>query len=470
MPDARAALPPTREALAVALLLEVALELRDEQPPVGQDQDAKRPGCVDEARGGDRLARGRRVPEPVAADGAGGGPPGRKLLEHVLFGGLVGLLVLLVLGDVLEGRAVAVQRTLVLLQVGDELGEHPGERIDLVAPELGAGGEPRRPLAEDALEPEHEAVAHLPARRGLGQPGLDLGQRVVERAPARGAGREDLFRILVGVEEGLACPCICAAHAGAATFSEIPLAQSPQGERGRPQYTPPRVRAVCRLLPGRRRRRTGSGARSPRRRRSSARPRRGAASRAPPRRRACPSRRRRTGTGARRRSPRLRAGRPGPRPWRGTRTRPGPPRARSPPRAAPRRVSAPAARRPIAPRRGASARRGRRWRRGPPPRARSRRSPAPARPPAATTRRRRARPRRARRRGAVPRAPRRARRPWSRDQGARAARARAPPRGRRGSGSRRGPRPANLSGRQRARRPASSRRAARRFRSGRGAS
>ena len=63
----------------------------------------------------------------------------------------------------------------------DELGEHAGERVDLVAPKLGARGGARGILGEHALEPEHEPVAHLPARRRLLETGVHLGDRVVER-------------------------------------------------------------------------------------------------------------------------------------------------------------------------------------------------------------------------------------------------------------------------------------------------
>ena len=56
-----------REAVAVALVGEVALELADEQAAVGEDQDAERAGGFDEAGGGDRLAGRRRVTEAEAA-------------------------------------------------------------------------------------------------------------------------------------------------------------------------------------------------------------------------------------------------------------------------------------------------------------------------------------------------------------------------------------------------------------------
>ena len=63
------------EAVAVALCREVALELRDEEPSVGEDQDAEIPCSLDEAGSCDRLAGGRRVAEPEAADCSGVGAP-----------------------------------------------------------------------------------------------------------------------------------------------------------------------------------------------------------------------------------------------------------------------------------------------------------------------------------------------------------------------------------------------------------
>ncbi len=58
------------EPVAVALGRQVALELGDEQAAVGEDQDPERARGLDEARGGDRLARRGRVAEAVAADRA----------------------------------------------------------------------------------------------------------------------------------------------------------------------------------------------------------------------------------------------------------------------------------------------------------------------------------------------------------------------------------------------------------------
>ena len=63
-----------REAVAVALRRQVALELRDEEAAVGEDEDAEVARSLDEAGGGDRLARGGRVAEPVPADAPGSVP------------------------------------------------------------------------------------------------------------------------------------------------------------------------------------------------------------------------------------------------------------------------------------------------------------------------------------------------------------------------------------------------------------
>jgi len=194
------------EALAVALLAQVALELGDEQAPVREDQDAERARGLDEPGRGDRLAGRRRMTEAVAADRARIRLVARKLLEHVFLRRLVRFLVVLVGLDLLERRAVPVQRLFGLLGRRDELGEHAGERVDLVAPQLGPRGEPLRPVAEHALEAEHQAVANLPGGRRLTRPRVHLRERVVERAAASGPRCEYLLRVFLGVQERLACP------------------------------------------------------------------------------------------------------------------------------------------------------------------------------------------------------------------------------------------------------------------------
>ena len=117
--------------------------------------------------------------------------------------------------DVAVRAPVAVQRLLGLTLVGgDQLREHPGERVHLVAAQLGARREVRRLLGQHALEAEHEREAHLPLRGRLLVAGLDLGERLVERVPAGRSGLEHLSRVLVAVEQGLTGPvsgrsCAC---------------------------------------------------------------------------------------------------------------------------------------------------------------------------------------------------------------------------------------------------------------------
>ena len=96
----------------------------------------------------------------------------------------------------------------------DQLGQHPGERVDLVLAQLGAGGGRGRLRGEDALEPEQEAEPDLPAGRGGRAAGLDLGERLVERGTAGRAGRQHLGGVLAGVEEGLAGPVLRAERVG----------------------------------------------------------------------------------------------------------------------------------------------------------------------------------------------------------------------------------------------------------------
>ncbi len=202
------------QARAVALGREVARELGDEQAAVREDQDAERAGRLDEARGGDRLARGGRMAEAVAADGAG--VVGHRLLGKLRVldlddeGRILVLVLDLLLLELLRGCRVAVAVPVggfvVPLARGDQLGEHPGERVDLVAAERGAGGGARLRLGQHALEAEQEAVADLPFRRRRGQAGVHLGDRVVERAAAGRALGERHGRVLAVAKERLARP------------------------------------------------------------------------------------------------------------------------------------------------------------------------------------------------------------------------------------------------------------------------
>jgi hypothetical protein len=102
--------------------------------------------------------------------------------------------------------AVAVAVLGLVLVARDQLGEHAGERIDLVAAELGSGREARRVVGQDALEAEHEGVTDLPAGGRSPAPGIQLGEGVVERSAPRAPFGECLGGVLVGPEEGLARP------------------------------------------------------------------------------------------------------------------------------------------------------------------------------------------------------------------------------------------------------------------------
>jgi hypothetical protein len=75
-----------------------------------------------------------------------------------------------------------------------------------MAPELRPRLQVRWVLAQHALEPEHERVPDLPVGRGRGVAGLDLRERVVERAAPGRPRREHGLGILVRVQERLAGP------------------------------------------------------------------------------------------------------------------------------------------------------------------------------------------------------------------------------------------------------------------------
>ena len=110
---------------------------------------------------------------------------------------------------VLEVLVVAVQAVAVLLVAlvaGDQLGEHPRERVDLVASQLGAGREAGRMVGDDALEAEHERVVNLPRGGRRLEPGFHLREGVVERLAARMPFAEHLGRVFVLPQEGLAGP------------------------------------------------------------------------------------------------------------------------------------------------------------------------------------------------------------------------------------------------------------------------
>jgi hypothetical protein len=92
------------------------------------------------------------------------------------------------------------------LGLGQQRRERARESVYLVRRELGAVGELRLIVGEQALESQQQRELAPPGGRrvlGLGV-GLELGERLIERAPAGAAGRERDGGILAGVHEALA--------------------------------------------------------------------------------------------------------------------------------------------------------------------------------------------------------------------------------------------------------------------------
>jgi hypothetical protein len=190
-----------------------------------EDQDTEVACRLDESGRGDRLAGRGGMSEAVTPRCA------RIRAREVPVGGLVldvagvDVLVCLVLGldgrlgDGAVARAVPVPVSVAILlrrALGgrDELREHSGERVGLMSAKLGSGCGVRRILREDALEAEHEPVAHLPAGRRLGEARVDLRECVVERVAPPRTRRERLQRVLPRMEERLAEPRLGAARRG----------------------------------------------------------------------------------------------------------------------------------------------------------------------------------------------------------------------------------------------------------------
>jgi hypothetical protein len=90
----------------------------------------------------------------------------------------------------------------------DQLGQHPCERVDLMLAQLRPGGGRGRLRGEDALEPEQEGEANLPAGRGGRAAGIDLGQCLVESRAAGRTGCQHLGGVFAGMKEGLAGPVL----------------------------------------------------------------------------------------------------------------------------------------------------------------------------------------------------------------------------------------------------------------------
>ncbi len=203
-----------REPVAVTLGRQVVLELGDEKAAVGEDEDAELACGIHESSRRDGLPGSGRVSEAVTT--------GRSRVVSVELGlegsvfdeprveVVVDLLVELRFRDDPVAAAATAVPVAVLVDpvLGrcDELGQHAGERVDLVTPQLGPGRGAHRFLRQDSLEPEHEAVAHLPARRGLCEARRHLLEGVVERGTSCRVGRESFGHLLAVVDERLAEP------------------------------------------------------------------------------------------------------------------------------------------------------------------------------------------------------------------------------------------------------------------------
>ena len=210
------------DPVAVPLCRQIAVELGDEQPAVGEDQDAERACGFDESGRGDRLAGRRRMAEPEAADSAWVFLRGeRQLVGVAVGGGRFQLLFLVLLGLDVRGVPVPIRGLGSFLRGCDQLREHSGERVDLVASQLRAGGEPGRAVSEHALETEHQRVTALPLVRGRVQADVHLRDSVIQRESACRAGRQHDGRVFVSPEKWLSGPILGAGGGLAETVCRL---------------------------------------------------------------------------------------------------------------------------------------------------------------------------------------------------------------------------------------------------------
>ena len=189
------------------------------------------PRRLDEAGGGDRLARRGRVAEAVATRRARvlAGEAGSSLVVVVDLAGVEVVVLLLELGARRPRRRAPLPSCRCRSRprrpsrwfAAISSVSIPASASIWWRAQLGAGGGRRRLRGEHALEPEHQAVADLPARRRRAAAGFDLGERIVERGAARGAGSEGDGRVLAGVEEGLAGPVLRAKRVGSQAVRRV---------------------------------------------------------------------------------------------------------------------------------------------------------------------------------------------------------------------------------------------------------
>ena len=222
----------------IAAVAELAVELVDEVPAMGEDQYAAGPRGLDEPERRHRLARSGGVLEPespgsvwvlgllveldVAIDFLLVLPVLRLLVWLLFLFRLVLVLELLVFellvfillaGDRrrcehrrLGGkhRSAPVPIPVRSLRLGQERGQRARQRIDLVGGQDRAVDQARLLLGEQALESEQQREAPAPLDRGLLDPGIELSLRGIERASARRPGGEGLGGGLTFIYESLA--------------------------------------------------------------------------------------------------------------------------------------------------------------------------------------------------------------------------------------------------------------------------
>ena len=205
------------DALGVAAIAQLAVELVDQVAAVREDQHTTGASGLDEAQRRDGLARAGGVLEPEAPGGVGVlrrlgllgvrvqlgvGPVQRLLVGLDLLG--LGLLAGNRSGHQRHGLrrgtvgAVAVGRA---LHLGGERDQRARKRVDLMARQLGAVGQPRLVLGQHALEPQQQRVLAPPGHRRLAGTLGQLRQRGVQRAAASRARFQRLGGLLSLVHE-----------------------------------------------------------------------------------------------------------------------------------------------------------------------------------------------------------------------------------------------------------------------------
>ncbi len=92
----------------------------------------------------------------------------------------------------------------VALSLGQQRGQRPGERVNLVGREHGPVGQMGLLLGEQSLEPQQEREAPAPLHRGVLVPILDLGQGGVQCPTASGPRGKRILEALALVDELLA--------------------------------------------------------------------------------------------------------------------------------------------------------------------------------------------------------------------------------------------------------------------------